>query len=89
MRLWLITLTIVKLISLECACAVVSKGQIVERGDHADLIARSGGAYAALVRLQQQAPGIDLGPGKAVAGVEAHAASAAHSSKMLDSQVCN
>ncbi len=69
-----------------CRCAVVGKGKIVEQGNHAELVARPNGAYATLVRLQQSAPAVDTKPRKEVDG-EADFALAAHSSKMLVSQV--
>ncbi len=66
---------------------MVSKGKICEQGSHAELVGRSGGAYAALVRLQQSAPALDMSAGKAAILGEADIALTAHSSKQLVTQV--
>ncbi|GLJ36715.1 hypothetical protein SUGI_0738890 [Cryptomeria japonica] len=39
--------------------AVVGNGQVIESGEHNDLICREGGAYAALVQLQQAASNVE------------------------------
>lgn len=65
---------------------MVGKGKIVEQGNHADLVSRPGGAYAALVRLQQRDPVLETNPAKQA--IEAgDFALTAHSSKQLISQV--
>ncbi len=38
----------------DCVCAVVRRGTIVEEGSHRELVRIPDGAYATLVRLQQQ-----------------------------------
>ena len=57
----------------------------MEQGNHTELVGRPGGAYAALVRLQQSAPAPDLKPEKA-ADLDTNFALTAHSSKQLVSQ---
>eukprot|EP00897_Mesotaenium_endlicherianum_P004220 jgi/Mesen1/3826/ME000207S02835 len=42
--------------------AVCQAGQLVEMGDHAELLAQPGGAYAALIQLQQQQPQLQPQP---------------------------
>ena len=69
-----------------CCYAVVGKGKIVEQGNHADLVSRPGGAYAALVRLQQRDPTLESNPAKDALEAGDYALTA-HSSKQLISQV--
>ena len=38
--------------------AVIQDGKIVESGDHKTLISKEGGAYAALVKLQESSKGV-------------------------------
>ncbi|KAK9861269.1 hypothetical protein WJX84_002505 [Apatococcus fuscideae] len=65
--------------------SVVGKGKIVEQGNHADLVSRPGGAYAALVRLQQRDPALETNPAKEAIEAGDYALTA-HSSKQLISQ---